>query len=154
MSRYFKLVSLSDPAWIVGEFGEGRARFGWSAPGTDLRRIKALPLEEWSPEQRVTWRYTKFLLERVSLGDRVVVQPEQPMERFLVGEVIAPGYAFAPGTLPDFNHLLHVRPLTPAPIPVNSSAVSAALKHDLSKRGQYYEVYPQPSIEEPSSRPS
>ena len=148
MSRYFKLVSLNDPAWIVREFGEGRVRFGWSPPGTDLREIKNLPWDKYSPEQRVTWRYTKFLLERVSPGDRVLVQPEQLMERFLIGEVIAPGYAFAPGTLEDFNHLLHVRPLTPSPIPVNSKAVSAALKHDLSKRGHYYEVYPEPSIQE------
>ena len=148
MPRYFKLVCLSDPAWLVGEFRNGRARFGWSPPGTDLREIRKKEWGTWSEEQRVAWTYTKFLLERVRPGDRIVVQLEQPLERFLIGEVIEPGYEFSPGTLDDFNHVLNVRPLTTDPLPVNSKDVSGALKHDLSKRGQYYEIYPERSLEE------
>ncbi len=148
MPRYFKLVCLSDPPWIVDEFHQGRARFGWSGPGTGLREIRKKDWITRNEAERIAWSYTKFLVERVRTGDRVVVQPEQPIERFLIGEVIEPGYESSPGTLDDFNHLLHVRPLTPNPIPVNSTAVSAALKHDLSKRGHYYEIYPERSIEE------
>src|SRR6266436_216738 len=146
MSRYFKLVCLSDPVWIVEEFRQGRARFGWSPPGTDLREISKKDPATWSEQERVTSSYTKFLIQRVTPGDRIVIQPEQPIERFLIGEVVEPGYEFSPGTLDDFNHLLHVRPLTTEPIPVNSKDVTAALKHDLSKRGHYYEIYPERSI--------
>jgi len=149
MRRYFKLVCLyDDTAWYIKEFLDGRARFGWSAPGSDLRKIRAKRWNEWSEEESITWRYTKFLLERIELGNRLVIQTEQPLQRFLIGEVVAPGYDFAPGDLPDFNHLLHVRPLTRDPVPINSKAVTAALRHNLSKRGQYYEVYPEDSVAE------
>jgi hypothetical protein len=151
MPRYFKLVCLhNDPSWYIQEFLSGRARFGWSGPGSDLRKIRAKVNDrtEMSDEERITWRYTQFLSERIVPGNRLVVQTEQPLRRFLIGEVVAPGYDFAPGGLPDYNHVLHVRPLTQGPIPINSKAVTAALKHDLSKRGQYYEIYPEDSIYE------
>lgn len=61
---------------------------------------------------------------------------------------MAPGYDFTPGDLDDFNHLLHVTPLTSEPIPVNLKEVSLALKHDLSKRGKYYEIWSKESIAE------
>jgi hypothetical protein len=149
MSRYFKLVSLhNDPHWYAQEFHAGRARFGWSEPGSDLREIRKKDWPARSNDERVTWTHTKFLIDRIVPPDRVVVQTDQPLECFLVGEVVSPGYDFSPGDLDDFNHLLHVKPLTPEPIPVNSKAVTAALKHDLSKRGQYYEIYPEGSIRE------
>lgn len=149
MPRYFKLVCLhEDPNWYIQEFLSGRARFGWSGPGSDLREIRSKDWRIWSDDERVTWSYTKFLLERIVPGDRVVTQTEQPLQSFLIGEVVAPGYDFSPGDLEDFNHLLHIKPLTTEPIPVNSKAVTAALKHDLSKRGQYYEIYPEGSIRE------
>jgi len=149
MNRYFKLVCTHEnPDWYMQEFLCGRTRFGWSGPGCDLREIRGKDWATWSDDQRVTWRYTQFLVERLVPGDRVVVQPEQPLRRFVVAEVVPPGYDYVPGDLPDFNHLLHIRVLTPTPIPVNSSAISAALKHDLSKRGNYYEIYPEESIRE------
>ena len=114
----------------------------------DLQRIRAKDNDQRSDDERITWRYTKFLVERIVPGDRVVIQIEQPLQRFLIGEVVVPGYSFSPGSLTDFNHLLSIKPLTPDPIPVNSKAVTAALKHDLSKRGQYYEIYPERSIRE------
>jgi hypothetical protein len=40
MQRYYKLACFDDPAFLLTEFKEGRARFGWSPPGTDLREIK------------------------------------------------------------------------------------------------------------------
>jgi restriction endonuclease len=148
MPRYFKIICLDDPKWLLEEFHQGRARFGWSGPGTDLREIRQ---KEWTTRteaERVAWSYTKFLIERICPGDRIVVQPDQPIQRFVIGEVIDPGYESSPGTLPDFNHILHVNPLTPQPIPINATVVSAALKHDLSKRGHYYEIYPEQSIQE------
>jgi len=149
MARYFKLVCLhDDPAFLLPEFRAGRARFGWSPPGTDLREIQKRQWTARTDQDKRTWRYTKFLIEKVVPGDRVVIQMEQPIEKLVIGEVIEPGYDFAPGNLKDFNHLLHVRPLTNDPIPVNSKDVSLALKHDLSKRGQYYEVYPESSVQE------
>lgn len=152
MNRYFKLVCLSEkPEWYLEEFFAGRVRFGWSGPSSDLRYIREKRLTDWdslSNDQKVTWQYSQFLVERIVPGDRVVVQTEQPLRSFLIAEVVAPGYEFSPGDLDDFNHLLHSRPLTSRPIPINSIAVSAALKHDLSKRGNHYEIYPKDSVEE------
>jgi hypothetical protein len=149
MSRYFKLVCLHhDPNWYAEEFHAGRARFGWSGPGSDLREIQKKDWATRSNDERVTWTYTKFLIDRIVPSDRVVIQTDQPLRSFLIGEVVPPGYAFSPGNLDDFNNVLHVKPLTTEPIPVNSKAVTAALKHDLSKRGQYYEIYPEASIRE------
>lgn len=148
-SRYFKLVSLyeNDESWIAEEFFAGRARYGWSPQGADLSLAQrgGKPWEEWPEGVRWAWSYAKFLVERISVGDRVVIQTSQPLRSFLVGEVIEPGYEYD-GSLDDFNHVLHVRPLVPQPVPVNSHLVSDALKHDLSKRGRYYEIYPERSI--------
>ena len=110
--------------------------------------IRAKDWQTRSSDESVTWSYTKFLIERIAPSDRLVIQSQQPLENFLVSEVIPPGYDFSPGDLPDFNHLLHVRPLTPDSVPINSKAVTAGLKHDLSKRGHYYEIYPEASISE------
>jgi hypothetical protein len=139
--RYFKLVCLyKDAAFLLREFQSGRARFGWSPRGTDLRKHKAD--EDQSDWEKKNRRYTKFLVERIEIGDRIVVQMEQPIRQFVIGEVVKPGYDVIAGKLKDFTHLLHVRPLTPKPIPVNLKEVTASLKHDLSKRGHYYEIYP------------
>jgi hypothetical protein len=74
-----------------------------------------------------------------------VMQTRQPLREFLIGEVEAPGYDFD-GAQDDFNHILHVRPLVSKPVSVNSSLVPGFLKHDLSKRGRYYEIYPERSM--------
>jgi hypothetical protein len=151
MPRYFKLVCLHNhPMFLLSEFSAGLVHFGWSPRGSDLRKIQTIGAASRTDQEKVTWRYTKFLVERIQAGDRVVVQigAKQPIEEFVIGEVIEPGYDFAPGKSKDFNHLLHVRPLTPDPISVNSKDVGLGLKHDLSKRGHYYEVYPEASIRE------
>jgi hypothetical protein len=153
MQRYFKLVcSHEDPAWYIGEFLAGRARFGWSGPGTDLRAIKKkMDSGLWrdrTEQEAVAWTYTQFLIEHLRAGDRLVIQPEQPLRRFLLAEVVSPPYQFSPGDMDDFNHVINVKPLTTQAISVNAKAVSAALKHDLSKRGHYYQIYPEDSIRE------
>jgi hypothetical protein len=153
MQRYFKLVCRhEDPAWYIGEFLAGRARFGWSGPGTDLRAIKkkmdAGLRGDRTEQEAVAWTYTKFLIERLKAGDRLVIQPERPSRRFLLAEVVDPIYQFSPGDMDDFNHVINVKPLTTQAISVNARAVSAALKHDLSKLGHYYQIYPEDSIRE------
>src|SRR5829696_2768212 len=92
MARYFKLVCLSDPTWILDEFWKGRVRLGWSPPGTALRDIVRKDRYVRSDQERATWKQAQFLITRVRPGDRVVVQPDQPLERFVIGEVIEPGY--------------------------------------------------------------
>ncbi len=150
--QYFKIVCLHDsPSFLLDEFRNSRVRFGWSPPGTDLREIRKKPGTSRSDDEKVTWRYSQFLTERIVPGSRIVMQLEQPIETFVIGEVTEAGYTFEPGNLDDFNHVLHVRPLTSEPIPVNSKEVSQALKHDLSKRGHYYEIYPESSIQELNS---
>lgn len=149
MNRFFKLLCEPDqPDWYLNEFLNGRARFGWSGPNCDLRVLSKTKNEDCTEEQLLTWSKTKFLYERVKCGDFIVIQIGRPIQDFLIAEVVSPGYEFLPGNLDDFNHVLHVLPLTKMPIPVNSNSVSAALKHDLSKRGHYYEIYPEGSIAE------
>ena len=149
--KYFKLVALAgDPNWALDEFKAGRARYGWSwFPGADLRIIEEQTA--WTAEQEIVWRYCQFLVRRIEVGDRIVMQFEKPMRQFVIGEVREPGYEFAndgyenPDGL-DFRHVLHVHPLTPEPIPLDRAEVTAALRHDLTKRGNYYEIYPERSI--------
>lgn len=147
--RYFKLVSTYEDRdnWVKKEFLEGRARFGWSPPGADLTGLGNNPrgADLWPEDVRWAWWYSNFLVRRLRVGDRVVVQTKRPIREFLVGEIIEPGYSYDGGE-PDFNHVLKVQPLTTDPVSVNSKLVPEFLKHDLSKRGRYYEIYPKRSI--------
>lgn len=85
MRRYFKLVCLhdEDPQFILTNFLEGRARFGWSPPGTDLRKIKNKKWETRSEQERITWRSTQFLVERICPNHRIVIQMDQPIKNIL-----------------------------------------------------------------------
>lgn len=139
-STYYKLVAFYKPDWLRTEFLAGRARFGWSGPDADLHVIRKIPPAERSTDQRVTWTYTQFLVERLRIGDRVVYQYKQPLREFLIGEVIDPGYSFD-GAREDFNHIVHVRPLISEPISITARSVSAAVRHDLTKRRHYYLIY-------------
>lgn len=149
MNRFFKLLcEPEDPDWYLSEFLNGRARFGWSGPNSDLQILRNTSNENCTEEQLLSWSRTKFLIERIQCGHGLVIQIGRPIKSFLVAEVISPGYEFKPGNLDDFNHVLNIRPLTKKPIPVNSKSVSESLKHDLSKRGHYYEIYPEGSVSE------
>ncbi len=144
--KYFKLVAISDPEWLFAEFQKGIVRFGWSGPGSDLRVIKQKEANQRTPAERTTWRYTRFLVERIHPGDRLVLQFERPLRRFLIAEVTEEGYDFASPAQSDFNHMLHCKPLTPDYIRINAKFVRASLRHDLCKRNQYYEIYPVTSV--------
>jgi hypothetical protein len=145
---YYKLVAHYDSEWLKKEFLAGRARFGWSGPGSDLHVIKQTPPDARTPAQHIAWKYTQFLIERLRVGDRIVYQFDRPLRSFLIGEIIAPGYSSDPASLEDFNHTLSVKPLVREPIPVNASCVSGSLRHNLSKRGQYYGMYSDRSTKE------
>ena len=147
MIRYFKLVALRDPSlWLFDEFRAARVRFGWSWPGTDLREIRKKPLLDRTDRERISWRYTKFLLEKLKAGDRLVLQFEKPMRKFLIAEVAERGYDFASPPQDEFNHIVHCRPLTDDFIPISAKCVPSYLRHDLTKRGHYYEIYPADSV--------
>ncbi len=142
--RHFKLVALHKPDWLASEFKAGRVRFGWSWPGTDLRILSKKA--DLSADEKISWRYTKFLTERLCGGDRVVCQFDQPLREFWIGEVLDEGYEFDSNALDDFNHILRIKPLTERPVSTTSKIVPASLRHDLTKRGHYYEIYPENSV--------
>jgi len=148
MGRYYKLVCLRENTdWLLKEYKSGRIRFGWSWPGSDLREIIKKSFEEMSDDEKITWRYTQFLINRVKPGDRIILQFERPLRKFLIAEIIGQ-YQYAKIEEDDFNHILPCQPITPEYIDIESSIISRSLRHDLSKRGHYYEIYPEDSINE------
>ena len=142
--RYFKLVALHDHDWLVQEFRGGRLRFGWSWPGSDLRSLREKSV--LTENERITWRYTQFLTERLEAGDRLVCQFAQPMREFWLAEVVTKGYDFDANRREDFNHIVNIHPLTDIGISLNAQYIPGFLKHDLTKRGHYYQIYPEESI--------
>lgn len=142
--RYFKLVALHDHDWLVQEFRGGRMRFGWSPPGSDLREIREK--SELTEDERITWSYTQFLIERLEAGDRLVCQFARPMREFWLAEVTTKGYEFDANQREDFNHIVNINPLTAVGVSLNAGYIPGSLKHDLTKRGQYYEIYPEESV--------
>ncbi len=139
--RYFRLLATRTgrEAWMLDEFLEGRVRFGWSPKGTDLHAIRRKEPGARSDQEKVTWTYTKFLIERIVKGDRIVLQLGRPLREFLIAEVT--GEYQVTDDQDDFNHYLECEPLTPKPVPMHHEAIPNYLLHDLRKRGNYYEVY-------------
>lgn len=142
MTRYFKFVSIrkDKEEWMLQELQEGRARFGWSSPGSNLRIIRSKSNVDRTPEEKVVWRYTQFLINRLTKGDRLIIQLSRPLRKFLVAEVVGE-YGSTDPQESDFNHYVECKLLTDSFINVESQAVSQSLRHHLSKRGQYYEIY-------------
>ncbi|MYL36904.1 restriction endonuclease [Halobacillus litoralis] len=142
ITRYFKFVATfsGQEDWMMQELKDGSARFGWSGPGSDLRRIKEIPSSQRTSNEKVTWRYTQFLMKRLTVGDRLVIQLKRPLRQFLIAEVTGE-YGSTDPEMDDFNHYVECRLLTNDYIRVASQMVSQQLRHHLSKRGQYYEIY-------------
>ena len=107
----------------------------------DLRVLAHKDRALFTPSERTTWRHTAFLTQRITAGDRLVLQFERPLRKFLVAEVTDPGYEFDGAGLQDFNHMLHCTSLTPDYLWINARIVPLSLRHALSKRGHYYEIY-------------
>lgn len=148
--KYFKVLSCDEgieSAWLEDEFKSGRLRVGWSWPGLDLRQLENKPDSDCDEDELLAWRKTQFLVKRIQAGDRIVCQFQRPLREFWVGEVTGEGYEFEPMERADFNHILGVKSLTPMAIPINAKFIPGSLRHDLSKRNNYYEIYPKRSIE-------
>jgi hypothetical protein len=149
MTRYFKYVSIrkGQEEWMQKEIKEGRARFGWSSPGSDLRLIQSKAPNTRTAGEKVVWRYTQFLVNRLKSGDRLIIQLNQPLRNFLIAEVVG-NYGSTDPQEKDFNHYIECKLLTESFINVESEAVSQSLRHHLSKRGHYYEIYDRETKEE------
>jgi len=143
--RYFKLKCLyGDTDWIYNEFKSGRIRFGWSERGCNLKEIqkKIQNKEPLTQKERISWGRTKFLIERIKPEDRVVLFFEQPGRQFLIAEITGPyEYPEPKDEREDFNHILPCKPLTPDYINLYSAIIPFHVRHDLMKRGRYYEIY-------------
>ena len=146
--NYFKLNAFREdkPDWIHQQVLKGKAHFGWSGRGMDLRELreklhKKKPLNE---AEKKCWRMTQFLINRIRPGDRLIIQTERPLRRFLIAEVTGP-YGFF-GSEDDFNHHLECRAITENYIAIDSAIIPAWVRHDLSKRGQYYRIKSEATI--------
>ena len=149
MTRYFKYVSIFSGRedWMLNELKEGRARFGWSGAGSNLNEIKSKSPSNRTAEEKVTWKYTQFMVNRLSKGDRLIIQLSRPLRGFLIAEVVGEYHSTEPEET-DFNHFIECKLLTDTFIRVDSKAVSQQLRHHLSKRGQYYEIYDEDAKQE------
>lgn len=142
MTTYYKYVAIRDGEedWMYNELEEGRARFGWSSPGSDLRQIESKAPEDRTVEEKVIWRYTQFMITKLVKGDRLVIQLQRPLRKFLIAEVTG-SYQSTDPEETDFNHYVECKLITKDFMNVESKAVSQSLRHHLSKRGQYYKIY-------------
>lgn len=145
--RFYKVVATNKGKedWMFEEFNEGRFRFGWGWKDCDLSKISNISWSDRTSSQKTAWRYAQFLLNRVKVGDRLVIQHEQPLREFLLAEVTGE-YFFDTNPGKDFNHILPIKPLYNGFIEINSKIIPGFLKNALTKRGQYYEVYPKDAI--------
>jgi len=113
----------------------------------DLRRLRE-KLERGEPVEggeRVVWNKGQFLINRIKIGDRLIIQTERPLRQFLVVEVTGP-YGFL-GTEPDFNHYLECRAITEEYVNIDSEFIPLWVRRDLTKRGRYYQIYGKATIE-------
>lgn len=159
MSNWYKLCCFNEgnEDWMVHELGAGRVRYGWSPPGSDLRKLDQLSWEQldkielgnddWRATASGIYRKGVFLLYRIKPGDHVVVNLSSPIREFWVVKVTQ-GYDYPAKERQDFNHILVGTLLTPRPVPYYSKYVSNELRHSLSKRGRYYRIYSEDSVEE------
>lgn len=158
---YFKLVvcpyeSGKTPGdWVEKvrrQILDGKVPFGWSwipmdsedrTPDLSVVREKLQRGEQLEDDERVVWNRCQFLINRIEIGDRLIIQTERPLRQFLIVEVTGP-YGFL-GTERDFNHYRECKLLTKEYVSIDS--VPQYVRHDLSKRGHYYRIYRKATIE-------
>lgn len=145
--RYFKLVATypNHEDWMYEEFKEGRMHFGWGWKGCDLRKIQNIKRSDRTEKQKKAWYYSQFLLNRLKVADRLVIQHKQPLREFLLAEVVGE-YNFSDDSKNDFNHIIPVKPICDQYINLQSKIVPNFLRRALTKRGQYYEIYPNDAV--------
>lgn len=150
MANYYKLVALNDGKkdWMIEEIRKGRLRFGWSSKGMDLRVLK--DKENKNPSEKIVWRMSQFIINRLKKDDILIVQLERPLRKFMVVKVVEVNkslYDFD-GTQDDFNHIIHCEPITYDEVDIESKYLSKSFRHDLTKRGHYYAIYNENTIDE------
>ena len=128
--------------WIHRQLLKGRAPFGWSPPKMDLRRLQEK--KKFNKAEKECWSKGQFLINRIEIGDRLIIQTESPLRRFLIVEVTGP-YGFL-GSEDDFNHYLECKAITENYIAIDAEFIPAWVRHDLRKRGQYYQIYREETI--------
>ena len=109
----------------------------------DLRHLQEK--KRFNKAEKECWRKTQFLINRIKIGDRLIIQTESPLRQFLIAEVTGP-YGFL-GSEDDFNHYLKCRAITKNYIAIDAEFIPAWVRHDLSKRGQYYQIYREATIQ-------
>ncbi len=134
--RYFKFNAYRED-WIHRQVLNGKAHFGWSGTGMDLSELKTR--DQLDDDEKKCWRMASFLINRIKIGDRLIIQTERPLCRVLIAEVTGP-YGFL-GSEDDFNHYLECRAITKNYIASDAEFIPAWVRRDLSKRGQYYQIY-------------
>jgi hypothetical protein len=159
MANWYKLRSLYEgkEEWIVSELKQGRLHFGWSPPGSNLLELDkhsweeldkiVLSWPEWEASGAYVYNQGKFLIKRIEIGDKIVVQTETPFENIYLFEVTE-GYQYSEVEQEEFNHILKGKLFNKIPISIYSPIVSNMLRHDLSKRGRYYQIYSDDSCSE------
>ena len=159
MKSWYKFVcnNENNVKWMVNELKEGRLRYGWSAPGSNLLKLDTMSWEErekliignddWSDTGNYIYNQGKFLLYRIQPNDMVVVQLTQPIQDFYICNVNGL-YEYPENENDDFNHIIPCKLLNTHPIPIYSKIVSNSLRHALTKRGKYYGIYPENAIAE------
>jgi hypothetical protein len=159
MQNWYKFVCNNEGniAWMVNELKDGRLRYGWSPPGSNLIKLAGMTWEDrekltignddWSESGNYIYSQSKFLLHRIKPNDLVVIQLTQPIEDFYICKVTGE-YEYAENENYDFNHVLPCELFNTNPIPIYSRIVSNSLRHALTKRGKYYGIYPEDAIRE------
>jgi hypothetical protein len=159
MANWYKLRSLYEgkEEWIVSELKKGNLRFGWSPPGSNLLELDkhswkeldkmVLSWPDWEASGTYVYKQGQFLINRIEIGDRIVVQTESPFVNIYLFEVTE-GYKYAEIEQEEFNHILKGKLFNEIPISNYSSIVSNMLRHDLSKRRRYYQIYSEDSCAE------
>lgn len=152
MRNWFKLVATNEEneKWMLNELENGKLHYGWSPKGSNLIALNKLSWAEldaitleinaWKPKASEILRKGYFLIQRIKSGDRIVVQLESPLRKFYIFEV-TDGYKYSEIERDDFNHTLIGKLLCEKEIPLFSSCISNGLRHDLTKRGRYYQIY-------------
>lgn len=146
--NYFKFNAFREgrAEWIHQQVLGGKAHFGWSGPGMDLRPLqkKLQERRQLTEAEKECWQKTQFLINRIKVGDRLIIQTEKPLRRFLIAEVTGP-YGFL-GSEEGFNHYLKCRAITKNYIKINSAIIPAWVRHDLGQRRRYYQIRSEDTI--------
>ena len=145
MRSYYKLVATNENKieWMIEEFKNGRLRFGWSPKEANLNILS--DKDTLKDEEKIWWARGKFILNRLKEDDIVIVQLKRHLREFLIGRVVKINneiYNFDGGQN-DFNHIINIEPITNEPINSNSKLIPSYFVHDITKRGHYYEIYPE-----------